>query len=104
MHEQKRFAAYKIKAEDTIQSLSTKLNISLQELRNFHNVFAKQEELISIDLHKGLEFLYIYPTSEIDAFENALWLDEAGSKKFLTMQTEMLSWFKEAKLIKKNYG
>jgi hypothetical protein len=70
MTEQKRFTAYKIKTEDTLQSLSAKLNISLQELRNFHNLYAKQEELISIDLHKGLEFLYIYPTFEIEAIEN----------------------------------
>jgi hypothetical protein len=64
-----KFKKYKIKKGDSLKSLSNQLGKPVQELRNFHNVYCKDTELISMELPIHLQHLYIYPSFDIEAIE-----------------------------------
>jgi hypothetical protein len=66
---QQKFKKYKLKKEDSLESLAKMLNKPKQELRNFHNVFCKPTELIAVDIPEQLKYLYIYPSFEIEEIE-----------------------------------
>jgi hypothetical protein len=57
----KKHNTYIIKPEDTLQSIAQALGQDVDYVRRFHNIFAKQEELISMEFPKDLEKLYITP-------------------------------------------
>ena len=52
---------YNIKKGDTIENIALRLGQEVQQVRNFHNIYAKQEELISLDFPIELNNLYITP-------------------------------------------
>jgi hypothetical protein len=56
-----QYRKIKINKSDTLDTLSEKLGLEKQEMIGFHNVHAKQKELIIHDLPVGLEELYVYP-------------------------------------------
>ncbi|WP_310555680.1 hypothetical protein [Flavobacterium sp.] len=57
----KKYNIYKIKSGDTLLTIAEALGKESSEVIRFHNVFAKQEELISYEFPAGLDFLYITP-------------------------------------------
>jgi hypothetical protein len=65
----KEFNTYKIKRNDTLKSIAAFLKKSEWEVANFHNIFAKQHELIGVEFPENLKHLYITPNvheKEID--------------------------------------
>lgn len=57
----KKFNTYQIKPADTIESIALALGKKTDEVIRFHNVFAKQDELVGFELMENLEFLYTTP-------------------------------------------
>lgn len=56
---EKKIERYKLKPKDTLESLATYFGIDISYLRDFHNIYASTEELISINIPKTLDFIYI---------------------------------------------
>jgi hypothetical protein len=89
-----KFKKYLLKEGDTIDSMSVKLNKSKQEIRNFHNVYCKNEELISMEIPPGLKYLYISTAFDVEELDNI--------PKVSFESNSVLKF--NPKLIKNNYG
>lgn len=56
-----KYNSYKLKSDDTLKSVAKKLGLSIQEAKNFHNIFSKEHEIIIDDFPAGLQSLNVYP-------------------------------------------
>ncbi len=56
-----QFLTYKIVKGDTLQSVSKKLGIEIQELRRYHNMHCKLSDLIEGDFKRHSKFLILSP-------------------------------------------
>ncbi len=57
----KKYNTYQIKTDDTLKSIAEALNKDPNEVARFHNIFAKQNELIGVEFPINLMSLYITP-------------------------------------------
>ncbi|VXC01365.1 conserved hypothetical protein [Flavobacterium sp. 9AF] len=56
-----KYKKYKIKKNDTLESIANKLEKSIHEIKSFHNVFCDSDSYIGVSLPNHLKELYIYP-------------------------------------------
>ncbi len=61
MPNQKQYSVYDIKKGDTLESIATFFEKSKQEIVGFHNIYAKQDDLIGMELPTHLQQLFLYP-------------------------------------------
>ena len=61
MPNQKQYSVYDIKKEDTLESIVAFFEKSKQEIVGFHNIYAKQDDLIGMELPSHLQQLFLYP-------------------------------------------
>jgi hypothetical protein len=67
MKNQKQYSVYDIKKGDTLESIVAFFEKSKQEIVGFHNIYAKQDDLIVMDLPIHLQQLFLYPNLHFKA-------------------------------------
>jgi hypothetical protein len=55
------YKKFKIINGDTLQTLSLKLGLRMDEMIGYHNIYANEKEYIYYDIPIGLEEIYVYP-------------------------------------------
>jgi hypothetical protein len=76
MPNQKQYSVYDIKKEDTLESIVAFFEKSKQEIVGFHNIYAKQDDLIGMELPSHLQHLFLYPNLHFKATGVAKHLNE----------------------------
>ena len=61
MKKQKDYNSYKIKKGDTLHNIAEALGKDYSEVARFHNIYAKQDDLIGMEFPKTLKELFIFP-------------------------------------------
>ncbi len=77
MPNQKQYSVYDIKKEDTLERIATFFEKSKQEIVGFHNIYAKQDDLIGMELPTHLQQLFLYPNLHFKATGVAKHLNES---------------------------
>lgn len=76
MPNQKQYSIYNIKNNDTLESIVAFFEKSKQEIVGFHNIYAKQDDLIGMELPTHLQHLFLYPNLHNKATGVATHLNE----------------------------
>ena len=76
MPNQKQYSVYDIKKEDTLEGIVAFFEKSKQEIVGFHNIYAKQDDLIGMELPSHLQQLFLYPNLHYKATGIATHLNE----------------------------
>jgi hypothetical protein len=67
MSNQKQYSVYDIKKGDTLERIATFFEKSKQEIVGFHNIYAKQDDLIGMELPSHLQQLFLFPNLHFKA-------------------------------------